>query len=591
SSKLDFFAKASASATGQHIQIKYSEDDSNWINIGDEISLASEDTWTLYSIDLSDLSGNYYLAIATYTTNGSGNVYIDHVIGPLITPLVPNAVTLNSPEDAATNQIKTPTLEWTAANTGGVPTGYKIYLDENSEPTTLFADVTASPYTITAPLDFGTTYHWKVVAYNATGEATASTTRSFTTHPLLVPPFTETFTSFPDHWTRLKGLLADPVDFSSTSTLWSDYGFANDGTTGSAKVLIGGDSRRDWLMTTTIDLGDGSTAYRLSFDLALTDTRSTGVAQLTGLDDKFAVVISTDNGATWTSANTLKLWDNKGSENVYNNILNSGEYISIDLSAYSGLVQIGFYGESTVWNANNDLFVDNVTVEELPTTAVFSINPKSKNFGTVNVNENSATQTFTITNAGIEVLEITELVLTGTDTDQFTLTDENSYPIYLANGEKISVNASFEPTSDGDKLAFLDVSDNLGGGVHTIPLYGTGFTPLQGKVCSNPLPLTFPAINVGGTINHYSNDYSETDISPSSSYLNGHDVVYQFTIINDGKLEGTINLSYFQVGAFILDDCPNAENPPTPIIQKTTNGYEINFSDDIAAGTYFLIIA
>ncbi len=95
SSTLDFFAKTASSTTSQRIQVKYSADGSDWTDVGDEISLPSAGPWALYSVDLSSLDGNnYYLAIANYYDVSSGSVYVDHVIGPMITPLIPDAVTM-----------------------------------------------------------------------------------------------------------------------------------------------------------------------------------------------------------------------------------------------------------------------------------------------------------------------------------------------------------------------------------------------------------------------------------------------------------------------------------------------------------------
>ena len=392
SSKLDFFAKTTSENNDQRIQLKYSTDEVNWTNIGAEISLASAGPWTPYSIDLSSLAGNdYYLAIAAYNIGTSGSVYLDHVIGPMITLFAPDAVTLVAPSDAATNQSITPTLSWTAAATGGVPTGYKIYLDENPNPTNLYADVAASPYTVSPALSYDTKYYWKVVAHNGTVDGAASATRSFTTRadPTLIPDFTETFASVPpENWTRAQGLLEAPVNFSSSTSGWLADGFANAGTTGSAKVNIYGTSRKEWLISPPINLGNDAKDYRLTFDLALTAFGSTNVPNLTGTDDKFAVVISTDNGASWSSANTLQLWDNNGSASVYNSISNTGENVVIDLSPYSGLIQIGFYGESTVDNASNDLFVDNVTVEEISSSTLSWYNLQWPGTATINESQN-----------------------------------------------------------------------------------------------------------------------------------------------------------------------------------------------------------
>jgi hypothetical protein len=393
SSTLDFFAKTTTANTYQRIQVAYSSDGSAWTDIGSEISLPSAGGWVAYSVDLSSLDGNnYYLGIITYNTSSGGSVYVDHIIGPMITPLVPEAVTLVSPADAATNQTATPSLSWTAAATGGVPTGYKIYLDENADPTTLYADVATSPYTVSPALDYSTTYYWKVVAYNGSGDGAASVVRSFTTKadPTLTPPFTEAFGSYPPtNWEEAAGLLAAPVVFSSTTTSsWTADGFANVGSTGAARVEIWSTSTDEWLITPPINLGDGSIDYRLTFDLAITYYSNTNPPATTGTDDKFAVVISTDNGATWTSANTLMLWDNAGSENVYNDISITGETITIELTSYTGNIRLGFYGESTVSNADNNVYVDNVTVEQFSDATLAWYNLQWPGTGIINVAEN-----------------------------------------------------------------------------------------------------------------------------------------------------------------------------------------------------------
>lgn len=116
-----------------------------------------------------------------------------------------------------------------------------------------------------------------------------------------------------------------------------------------------------WLITPQFMVGSG---YTLKFDLALTYWSGTLVAPATtGTDDRFVVLVSTDNEDTWT---TLREWNNSGSTYVYNNINATaiGENVSIDISAYSGQkIRIAFYGESTVSNADNYLHIDNVRVD------------------------------------------------------------------------------------------------------------------------------------------------------------------------------------------------------------------------------------
>ena len=121
------------------------------------------------------------------------------------------------------------------------------------------------------------------------------------------------------------------------------------------------DDRNNWLITPQVVVGEGG---GLHFDLALTgfSTSSLIAPNTDGYDDRFVVLITTDNKATWA---ILREWNNSGSEYVYNNIANTatGERVSLDLSAYEGqTVRIAFYGESTYPNANNLLHIDNVLV-------------------------------------------------------------------------------------------------------------------------------------------------------------------------------------------------------------------------------------
>ena len=85
-STLDFDARTGSSNASQRIQVQYSSDAVNWTDIGAENSLPSDGTWSPFSVDLSSLAGNnYYLALAVYTVGSGGSVYLDHVIGPMLT--------------------------------------------------------------------------------------------------------------------------------------------------------------------------------------------------------------------------------------------------------------------------------------------------------------------------------------------------------------------------------------------------------------------------------------------------------------------------------------------------------------------------
>ncbi|PKP52378.1 MAG: hypothetical protein CVT92_09055, partial [Bacteroidetes bacterium HGW-Bacteroidetes-1] len=169
----------------------------------------------------------------------------------------------------------------------------------------------------------------------------------------------------PLDWRKFKGLFGtDPV-LPTTDAIWVHDQFGNNPDLvdpNSAKINLYGTTRRHWLMSPPVDLGDGSADYLLEFDLALTIWNQTTPVTLAP-EQKFAVVISTDGGLTWSMDNVLQWW------NETTPISNTGDHIVLDLSAYSGRVMLGFYGEMTVSTSGTidyDLFVRNVAVNTPP---------------------------------------------------------------------------------------------------------------------------------------------------------------------------------------------------------------------------------
>lgn len=174
----------------------------------------------------------------------------------------------------------------------------------------------------------------------------------------------ETFDSrfCPDGWSVYKGCLNN----DGTATLESNQPALNfENTNGvfdsHAIFNIYGNTKCEWLVTPQIIIHD---SYTLRFDLALTTYNGTlANPNLNGTDDRFAVLISTDEKQTWT---VLRQWDNNAdSKYVYNDIACSavGEEVTIDLSDYAEQnVYIAFYGESMVTNADNNVHIDNVQI-------------------------------------------------------------------------------------------------------------------------------------------------------------------------------------------------------------------------------------
>ncbi|MGB9664706.1 MAG: hypothetical protein ACPL25_07285, partial [Ignavibacteria bacterium] len=128
---------------------------------------------------------------------------------------------------------------------------------------------------------------------------------------ILTPPSLETFAAFwpPANWMRYSGFLNNSPVLTSTTAGWvpDDYGNVTTPVNRSARLNIYGTTIQRWFVSPTINLGSGSTSYQLEYDLALTKYNQTTQDTL-GVDDTLAVLISTDNGVTWSPSNTLRVY-------------------------------------------------------------------------------------------------------------------------------------------------------------------------------------------------------------------------------------------------------------------------------------------
>ena len=324
-----------------------------------------------------------------------------------------------------------------------------------------------------ASLAYGTTYYWSVTAYNAYGDATPTAVHSFTTRldPTLTPPLTEDFATMqgysggyapPADWSKFSAVLHDTnTVMVATTSGWILDDFGNDVALGaSARNNIYGTSRKHWLVTPPIDLGDGSVAYQAEFDVALTTYSGTSATNL-GVDDVAAFVISPDNGVTWVPANALVNWDETSV------ISNTGERVIVDLTGYTGVVKFGFYGESSVSNQDVNLYVDNFAVNEPPVIPIVALGPTEFDFGAVPVGD-APTFDVTITNNGGA-----DLVITGTTV---AAPFSSTYTGTIVPGASDVMTVTYAPTAAGtfaETLALTITGDYAGD--DAVALSGSAF--------------------------------------------------------------------------------------------------------------------
>jgi hypothetical protein len=176
---------------------------------------------------------------------------------------------------------------------------------------------------------------------------------------------------------------------------------------GHYRVNIYGASCKKWMITPTIDFSTASSPL-LSFDAAFTAYSGTGVA--TGFENNatqlFMILASTDNGQTWDSVASISLAS-----------IASTSYIRqyVDLSEYAGdTVRIAFYAQSTVSGGDNNLHVDNVSIDESTGDICYPVSGMTVS----DLTSNSATLTWNAS-ADSYTLSFTD----GTDTTDYTYYD------------------------------------------------------------------------------------------------------------------------------------------------------------------------
>ncbi len=178
-----------------------------------------------------------------------------------------------------------------------------------------------------------------------------------------VPRYFEAFDNYvgdipADCWSEATG--GDEVTGPAIieGSLWIEDGFANAGSTGSAKFNIYTTNRSGWIVSPVFDLSAGG--YQLNVDVALTEFASTVQGNF-DLDDKVVLIYTEDNGVTWTE---LKRWEQNGEPAA------AGETYNTLLSSTGSSVQFAFYADSGPTNPgfeDNDFFVDNFEVRDVPT--------------------------------------------------------------------------------------------------------------------------------------------------------------------------------------------------------------------------------
>lgn len=175
--------------------------------------------------------------------------------------------------------------------------------------------------------------------------------------PAYMDGIDEDFSAAPTGWSFRTGVLnADGTATLSGTSSWSRNN--SNGVFDTHIYMNLYSTKNYWLITPNMTV---NATDNLSFDMAYTAYSGTqATPALNCTTHRFAVLISTDEMATWT---ILREWNNNGSEFVLDNVSQTGENVSIDLSSYAGqTVNIAFFGHSETNSYDNNMHFDNVAI-------------------------------------------------------------------------------------------------------------------------------------------------------------------------------------------------------------------------------------
>lgn len=193
-------------------------------------------------------------------------------------------------------------------------------------------------------------------------------------------PFAETFSpSFPSTWLRKSGRILEGGLLSSTSYGWTHTTANKYGIDAPKMIWDLTNEEYDYdygyeyyeqnsiLITPRVMLNArGTYPIMLSFDMALTsDFSSSAPSTYSTKDRKFAVLVSEDDGTTWTKIDSLIWGTDTTFTRRFDSIPSTATHYSFDFSAYRGKgIRVAFYAYSPANSASGLLHLTNVEIKE-----------------------------------------------------------------------------------------------------------------------------------------------------------------------------------------------------------------------------------
>ncbi|MGB1294377.1 MAG: T9SS type A sorting domain-containing protein [Flavobacteriales bacterium] len=431
---IHFWAENSSTSSTVNFRPRVSTSSKDTVDFTDFLSpvVVPGSGWTRFSYGLGAYNGqDIYFGLHT-NSSGGANLHIDDFEGPTL--FVPTCPTISMLD---TNNLTSSSVEvvWDSVSNAEQYTYYLFNDGEGPGGVPIDSGSTVDTMVTINNLPFATDLEVWIVTDCGVVDSLSEIDGPITfTTPcgVIEDDYYQNFDDYlPNCWTERRGQLTDSTVFSSLFfSDWTEDGFLNNGFTGSAKSFISGTNHFEWLITPSLNL-DSIPNSQISFFTGI--TQSWNPLPLTGgmgTDDKIRVVISTDDGITWADTNVLLAYD---STNIPSHL---GDYIAISLDDYSGIVKIGFYVESTVWNSFASFFVDDFKWGVKPDCdIVTSITTDSVtvNSGYVSWDTTTFATQFIVEfdTAGFVLGTGTQIIVSGLDTMISGLDPQTEYEVYV----------------------------------------------------------------------------------------------------------------------------------------------------------------
>jgi len=377
---MDFYVDMSSSPIGLYnvqflhnnpsgtdvIQVFYSGDGgATFTQVGSNITTGGN-VWNTFSNNMAGTATSV-IRIRSIGDYGADDINLDNFRVTALTCASPSALAY-APSSATGG-----TLSWTNP-TAGTPTNYEYEIRTSGAAGSGAAGLVTSG-TVANPansavisagtLSANTAYSVYIRTDCGGGDLSGWSSATAFTTPCTpsVAPFSQTFatayslapTGNPSCWREATGT----INLSGNSTVttgtnaWGSGNFANvAGNTGFKINMYG--TKNDWVITEPITLGAGD--WSLAYSMAVTTYNATGSVADMG-SHALRVIVSTDYGTTWSSANIIKTYTGAGSYS------NTGVTEYASLNAYAGqTVQIGFVATTSTTAFDYDFHLDNIAV-------------------------------------------------------------------------------------------------------------------------------------------------------------------------------------------------------------------------------------